>query len=53
MVNYSPLVRYVAERTVGRIGGSLDQEDLVSPGLVGLLSAVETFDPERRTKFES
>jgi RNA polymerase sigma factor for flagellar operon FliA len=31
----------------------LDQEDLVSSGLVGLLGAVETFDPGRRTKFES
>jgi RNA polymerase sigma factor for flagellar operon FliA len=52
VVNYSPLVRYVAGRTVGRIGGPLDQEHLVSSGLVGLLGAVETFDPGRRTKFE-
>jgi RNA polymerase sigma factor for flagellar operon FliA len=53
VVNYSPLVRYVAGRTAGRVGGALDQEDLVSSGLVGLLGAVETFDPGRRTKFES
>ena len=53
VVNYSPLVRYVAGRTAGRISGPLDQEDLVSSGLVGLLGAVETFDPGRRTKFES
>jgi RNA polymerase sigma factor FliA len=53
VVNYSPLVRYVAGRTVGRIGGPLYQEDLVSSGLVGFLGAVETFDPGRRTKFES
>jgi RNA polymerase sigma factor for flagellar operon FliA len=53
VVNYSPLVRYVAGRTVGRVAGPLDQEDLVSSGLVGLLGAVETFDPGRRTKFES
>jgi RNA polymerase sigma factor for flagellar operon FliA len=53
VVNYAPLVRYVAGRTAGRIGGPLDQEDLISSGLVGLLGAVETFDPGRRTKFES
>ena len=53
VVNYSPLVRYVAGRTAGRVAGPLDQEDLVSSGLVGLLNAVETFDPGRRTKFES
>jgi RNA polymerase sigma factor for flagellar operon FliA len=53
VVNYSPLVRYVAGRTAGRIGGPLDLEDLISSGLVGLLGAVETFDPGRKTKFES
>jgi RNA polymerase sigma factor for flagellar operon FliA len=53
VVNYSPLVRYVAGRTAGRVGGALDLEDLISSGLVGLLGAVETFDPGRRTKFES
>ncbi len=53
VVNYSPLVRYVAGRTAGRVGGPLDQEDLISSGLVGLLAAVETFDPGRGTKFES
>ena len=53
IVNYSPLVRYVAGRVSGRMGGPLDQEDLISSGLVGLLGAVETFDPGRRSKFES
>jgi len=53
VVNYSPLVRYVAGRTAGRVAGPLDHEDLVSSGLVGLLGAVETFDPGRSTKFES
>src|ERR687890_1590672 len=53
VVNYSPLVKYVAGRTSGRMAGPLDQEDVVASGLFGLLNAVETYDPERRTKFES
>jgi RNA polymerase sigma factor FliA len=53
VVNYSPLVKYVAGRISGRISGPLDQEDAISSGLFGLLSAVETYDPGRRTKFES
>lgn len=53
VVNYSPLVRYVAGRISGRLSGPLDQEDLVSSGLVGLLGAVETYDPGRLSKFES
>lgn len=53
VVNYSPLVRYVSGRISGRMSGPLDQEDLISSGLVGLLGAVETYDPGRRSKFES
>ena len=53
VVNYSPLVKYVAGRISGRIAGPLDQEDIVASGLFGLLNAVETYDPGRRTKFES
>ena len=53
VVNYSPLVKYVAGRISGRMSGPLDQEDVVASGLFGLLNAVETFDPGRRTKFES
>jgi len=53
VVNYSPLVKYVAGRVAGRMSGPLDQEDVVASGLFGLLNAVETYDPGRRTKFES
>jgi RNA polymerase sigma factor FliA len=53
VVNYSPLVKYVAGRISGRMSGPLDQEDIVASGLFGLLNAVETYDPGRNTKFES
>jgi RNA polymerase sigma factor for flagellar operon FliA len=53
LVNYTGLVRYVAGSISGCMTGPLDQEDPISSGLVGLLGAVETYDPGRRTKFES
>ncbi len=53
VVNYSPLVKYVAAGISSRMAGPLDQEDVVSWGLFGLLDAVETYDTGRRTKFES
>jgi RNA polymerase sigma factor for flagellar operon FliA len=53
VVNYSPLVRYVAGRTAGRVSRPLDQEGLISSGLIELLGAAETFDPGGRAKFES
>jgi len=53
VVNYSPLVKYVAASVRARMSGSLDGEDVLSWGIIGLLDAIETYDPERRTKFES
>jgi RNA polymerase sigma factor for flagellar operon FliA len=53
VVNYSPLVKYVAGRISVRMSGVVDQEDVVSWGILGLLDAVESYDPVRRTKFES
>ena len=56
VVNYSPLVKYVASRVGSRVPGVVDREELVSWGLLGLLDAVATYDPERpgrKAKFES
>jgi hypothetical protein len=38
---------------LGRMTGPVDREDVLSWGIIGLLDAIETYDPERRTKFES
>ncbi len=57
VVNYSPLVKYVASRVGARMtAGSIDQEDMISWGVLGLLDAIETYDPDRpgkKAKFES
>jgi RNA polymerase sigma factor for flagellar operon FliA len=56
VVNYSPLVKYVASRVGARVPGAVEQEDMFSWGVLGLLSAIETYDPNRegkRAKFES
>lgn len=53
VVNYSPLVKYAAGRVYARSGRADLQDDLYSWGVVGLLDAIETYDPERNTKFAS
>lgn len=53
LVNYSPLVKYVSGRVGARMTGAVDQEDLLSWGILGLLNAIETFDPGRGAKFET
>ncbi|HET7478535.1 MAG TPA: FliA/WhiG family RNA polymerase sigma factor [Rubrobacteraceae bacterium] len=53
LVNYSPLVKYVAGRLGGRMTGAFDQEDFMSWGIMGLLDAIQTYEPDRGAKFES
>lgn len=53
LVNYSPLVKYVAGRVGGRMTGAVDQQDFMAWGILGLLNAIRTYDPGRGAKFES
>jgi len=51
--HYLPLVKVVAGRLALHLPGSVREEDLYSAGCVGLLSAVENFDPARDVRFET
>jgi RNA polymerase sigma factor FliA len=53
VVAYSPLVKYVAGRTAAGLPPHVEESDLISYGLVGLISAIERFDPSREIKFET
>ncbi len=50
---YAPLVKYVAGRLGGGLPAHVDEGDLISYGLLGLISAIERFDPSREIKFET
>jgi RNA polymerase sigma factor for flagellar operon FliA len=50
---YSPLVKYVTGRVARRLPAHVDEADLVSYGLLGLISAIDRFDPSRNIKFET
>jgi RNA polymerase sigma factor for flagellar operon FliA len=50
---YSPLVKYVAGRMASGLPAHVEEADLISYGLLGLISAVERFEPEREIKFET
>jgi RNA polymerase sigma factor for flagellar operon FliA len=53
IVHYSPLVKYVAGRVAVGLPQNVEQSDLVSYGIFGLIDAIEKFDPERGYKFET
>ncbi|MDP8986899.1 MAG: RNA polymerase sigma factor WhiG [Actinomycetota bacterium] len=53
IVHYSPLVKYVAGRVAVGLPQNVEQADLVSSGIFGLIDAIEKFEPERGYKFET
>lgn len=53
ILHYSPLVKYVAGRMAFTMPNHVDQADLVSYGILGLIDAIEKFDPSREIKFET
>jgi RNA polymerase sigma factor for flagellar operon FliA len=53
ILHYSPLVKYVAGRVAVGLPQNVEQADLVSYGIFGLIDAIEKFDPARGFKFET
>ena len=53
ILTYAPLVKFVAGRLGSGLPAHVDEGDLVSYGLLGLIGAIERFDPDREIKFET
>jgi RNA polymerase sigma factor FliA len=53
VVAYSPLVKFVAGRAGARLPSHVDQADLISYGMFGLVEAMERFEPRRQIRFET
>lgn len=53
ILHYSPLVKYVAGRVGVGLPPNVEQADLVSYGIFGLIDAIEKYDLERAIKFET
>lgn len=53
ILHYSPLVKYVAGRVSANLPQNIENGDLVSYGIFGLIDAIEKFDLSREIKFET
>jgi RNA polymerase sigma factor for flagellar operon FliA len=53
IVHYSPLVKFVAGRVGVGLPRSVEQSDLISYGMFGLIDAIDKFDTDRNIKFET
>src|SRR5712691_8408219 len=51
--DYAPLVKYVAQRLACRLPASICLDDLISAGVLGLMDAIEKYDPTRGTTFKT
>src|SRR6185369_4848241 len=53
ILTYAPLVKYVAGRLGSGLPAHVEEGDLVSYGLLGLIGAIERYDPNLGIKFET
>ena len=53
ILQYQPLVKYAMRRIALRLPRILDYDDILSYGTIGLIEAVERFDPSKGLKFET
>lgn len=53
ILTYAPLVKYVAGRMSSALPAHVEETDLISYGLLGLIGAVKRFEPDRQVKFET
>ena len=53
ILHYSPLVKYVAGRVAIGLPANIEQADLISYGIFGLIDAIEKYQIDRGIKFET
>jgi len=51
--HYAYLVKITAGRVVSSLPPNVERDDLISAGIIGLIKAIDQFDPGRAVKFET
>lgn len=53
IVEYAPLIKYIAQKIAARLPANIELDDLISSGVIGLMDAIEKYDPTRDNKFKT
>ncbi len=53
VVDYAPLIKFIGQKIAARLPSSVDVEDLFSAGIIGLMDAIDKYDPTRDNKFKT
>lgn len=53
ITEYAPLVKYIAHRIAMRLPPHVEVDDLINTGILGLIDAIDKFDPSKEVKFKT
>ncbi|MCS5638657.1 MAG: FliA/WhiG family RNA polymerase sigma factor [Myxococcota bacterium] len=53
ILEHTALVRYIVNRIAVRLPSHIDLDDLQSTGVIGLMDAIDKYDPEKNCKFKT
>lgn len=53
VLEYAPLIKYIAARMAMRLPPHISLDDLISAGMLGLLDAIKKFDPTKKISFRT
>ena len=53
VIHHAPLVKRIAYHLMSRLPPSVQQDDLVQAGMIGLLEALRNYDPTQGASFQT
>lgn len=53
IIEYAPLIKFIAQKIASRLPSNIELDDLISCGVIGLMDAIQKFDPTRDNKFKT
>src|ERR671914_477723 len=53
IIQYAPWVKFIALRMAVKLPSHVQAEDLISAGIIGLIDALDKFNPDREVQFKT
>ncbi len=53
VIEYSSLIKFIAQKIAVRLPSNIELDDLISSGVIGLMDAIDKYDPTRDNKFKT
>lgn len=53
VLEYAPLIKYIAQKIAARLPANIELDDLISSGVIGLMDAMDKYDASRDNKFKT